>query len=123
MQHSLNASVSPDRMANRLPARRPTNLTTKKGNRGLRGGRGSDSLSALRPTACAQASGRMEWVLAIRFPSDESLGLDMSALPGLAPRIPTPPTEGGMGHPLQDWFVDWGRRVGHQPGWEATRLS
>src|SRR5664279_6451448 len=32
----------------------------------------------------------------------ESLGLDMSALPGLTQRIPTPPTEGGMGHPFQD---------------------
>ena len=54
------------------------------------------------PPACAQAFGREEWVFVIRFPSDESLGLDMSALPGLTPKIPTPPTKGGMGHPLQD---------------------
>ena len=40
-----------------------------KSNRGLRGGRGSDSLCALRPTACAQAFGREEWVFVIRFPS------------------------------------------------------
>ena len=37
-----------------------------------------------------------------RIPTVETVGLDMSALPGLTPRIPTPPTEGGMGHPFQD---------------------
>ena len=73
-----------------------------KSNRGLRGGRGSDFLCALRPTACAHAFGREEWDFTTRFPSDESLGLDMSALPGLTPRIPTPPTEGGMSHSFQD---------------------
>src|SRR5271157_238332 len=65
----------------------------KKGNRRLRGGRGSDSLFALRPAACAQAFGRKEWVLVVRFPSDESLGfLVPSRGAGLTPiALPGPP--------------------------------
>ena len=73
-------------------------------------------VSCATATACAQAFGREEWVFVIRFPSDESLGfiiaslcsltrtpelgrygadstvetvgLDMSALPGLTPESP-----------------------------------
>ena len=53
----------------------------------------------------AQAFGRVEWVFVMRFPSPpRRAGLRYVGLAGLTPRIPTPPTEGGMGHPFQDSF-------------------
>src|SRR5450755_4060160 len=53
-----------------------------KSNRGLRGGRGSDSLCALRPAACAQASGRVWNRNILRLPSAEESVCENLSSPG-----------------------------------------